>query len=221
MDAEDRMHMEKLRKKYAGQRQANMGEEILTTGVDESSIAAHQYKEDQERLEQMRAKEAEGVTFTQSSFDIKLCLLCMGEGKVKEHYGYREMQKHCSHCDGDGVIQYGGAVKKSPNEPPKAVAASVRKPRRHTAADSMDWGTPEDKSRARVVKSIAKLEKQLSTYQQEVKDSEVRQAASKVGHLDKMSVHPCRPCDVSNTTRTVFFHWGRHISQRTIKTLFD
>jgi len=112
-------------------------------------------------------------------------------------------------------------VKKSPNEPPKAVAASVRKPRRHTAADSMDWGTPEDKSRARVVKSIAKLEKQLSTYQQEVKDSEVRQAASKVGHLDKMSVHPCRPCDVSNTTRTVFFHWGRHISQRTIKTLFD
>mmetsp|Transcript_42517 Transcript_42517/g.81230 ORF Transcript_42517/g.81230 Transcript_42517/m.81230 type:complete len:177 (+) Transcript_42517:1145-1675(+) len=43
----------------------------------------------------------------------------------------------------------------------------------------MDWGTPEDKSRARVVKSIAKLEKQLSTYQQEVKDSEVRQAASK------------------------------------------
>lgn len=82
-------------------------------------------------------------------------------------------------------------------------------------------GTPEDKSRARVVKSIAKLEKQLSTYQQEVKDSEVRQAASKVGHLDKMSVHPCRPCDVSNTTRTVFFHWGRHISQRTIKTLFD
>lgn len=31
-------------------------------------------------------------------------------------------------------------MKKSPNEPPKAVAASVRKPRRHTAADSMDWG---------------------------------------------------------------------------------
>jgi len=96
------MHMEKLRKKYAGQRQANMGEEILTTGVDESSIAAHQYKEDQERLEQMRAKEAEGVTFTQSSFDIKLCLLCMGEGKVKEHYGYREMQ--VAHCPSPQLI---------------------------------------------------------------------------------------------------------------------
>jgi len=43
-----------------------------------------------------------GVTFTQSSFDIKLCLLCMGEGKVKEHYGYREMQ--VAHCPSPQLI---------------------------------------------------------------------------------------------------------------------
>jgi len=164
-DAEDMALTDRLRQKYAGMVVDRTQEERLGQGVDTAAIAAAQRREDQKRLEEMKNSRG-GAAAVNEEAQVKLCQYCQGAGRVKEFYGYREMQRHCEHCDGEGTISRGGPKPKP--EQPKPQTVEINANKRYT-----------------LQKSIRKLESQLDRYRGEMDEVVAKMHSGEVSNQEE------------------------------------
>mmetsp|Transcript_37299 Transcript_37299/g.51753 ORF Transcript_37299/g.51753 Transcript_37299/m.51753 type:complete len:220 (+) Transcript_37299:100-759(+) len=160
LDKDDEDLKERLRSKYEALAISSQQLAALEPGVDEAVIIAHQRKEDEERLAAMKTGRNVGSEAIRSlsspTVEVRICPQCQGQKTIKEYYGHREMTKHCSHCDGEGTLTYGGPKPEKDESFPSYKTKGKK--------------TEKAKDPRRV--ELKKLEKRITKYTKEARETE-------------------------------------------------
>ncbi|KAK3237349.1 hypothetical protein CYMTET_52572 [Cymbomonas tetramitiformis] len=135
--------------------------------IDEDAIARGQRMADKQQLEDMRkAREAgnfEEAPSKTSSVSIVCCKQCQGSGSFKEYYNNREMQVHCTICDGEGVIRTGEPGVKKPS-----VAASLNASKVSASGEEIDLKKLLGKKQQKLETAIQKYRPQIASCTEEL-----------------------------------------------------
>ncbi|XRB07130.1 hypothetical protein NFJ02_30g76810 [Pycnococcus provasolii] len=99
MDADTLALYERMRAKYASQLDAGAG--LDGAGMERELAAADATLNSAKKI----SEDFGATRGNTSNWDVKLCMCCQGVGKVAEEYNGRTINKHCTHCDGEGTLR--------------------------------------------------------------------------------------------------------------------